>query len=181
MKISLKPYITNIFTISVSLAFWIFSIIVISVFRSQYSWAEIVNAPDGYTGFWTSPTKFALLIPLFISFAAFFSILTVQLLLNRKIKNGIVDHLKAMRLVPRIITYALLLVTVSVLGYLEYMNISLVYVVWKGQYQSLWNTRTVSAAMALCTLLLVITLYALAVLVKSQSKKVKLERPDIRV
>ena len=171
MKTSLKPYITTLLTISSSLAFWTFSIIVISVFRSQYSWAEIVSAPDGYTGFWTSPTKFAVLIPLLIALAAFFSILTVQLLLNGKIRKGIIDHLKAMRLAPRVITYAVLLVTVGVLGYLEYMHISLIYVVWKGQFQSLWNVRTVSAAVALSTLLLVITLYALAVLVKSQLKE----------
>lgn len=76
-----------------------------------------------------------------------------------------------MRLTPRVITYTMLLVLTALFICLECVGISMIYVVWRGQFQSFWNVANVSALLALSTSLLVITAYALAVLVNCQTKK----------
>lgn len=170
MKNNLKRYIAPMIIFVAAVLSLILAIIVSSIFKSEYSWAEKTASPD-YNGFFTSATQFAILIPLVIAVAVFLLILTLELLLSEKIKAKILGFTSDMKLWVRIITYVLLLLITALLIYFEYTSISMVYVVWKGQFQSMWNSANVSTALWLWTPPLVILVYAFINLIRSEHTK----------
>ena len=171
MRASNKRYLSVGLCALLALGAWVFSVVVISAFKSQECWDEAVS-DVAYAGFWTSPTQFAVLIPLFIAVAVLFTVLAVQSALSESTKDGIVERICKMRLTPRVIAYVVLSVLAAALTFLEYVNLSMVYVVWdKGQFQSMWNAGNVSCGIAICTSLFVVIAYALAFLIKTHIKK----------
>lgn len=170
MSTAVKKNIKLGVTAILSVAFWAISIIVMAVFRSRASWADEISS-GAYVGFWNSPTKFAILMPLFFTLAIAFSLMLIGCILGGNAKKRLSDRINGIKVAPRMVICSLLGVLTVGIIFLEYLYISMIPVVWKGQYQSYWNTGSLSRGLLLLTVLFIITVCAFVIFIRPILKK----------